>query len=103
MQNANYGEWLVVACNMHWTTHAYTCTFMSYYNHLYIHIHTIHTGMPSPHGYRTALRLMKMAERFHLPVVTFVDTVGAWPTFDCERWVVNQFSYGCVWCTGVCM
>lgn len=41
--------------------------------------------MPSPHGYRTALRLMKMAERFHLPVVTFVDTVGAWPTFDCER------------------
>lgn len=41
--------------------------------------------MPSPHGYRTALRLMKLAERFHLPVVTLVDTVGAWPTFECER------------------
>ena len=42
-------------------------------------------GMPSPHGYRTALRLMKLAEKFNLPVVTFVDTVGAWPTFQCER------------------
>lgn len=41
-------------------------------------------GMPSPHGYRTALRLMKMAEKFGLPVVTLVDTVGAWPTFECE-------------------
>jgi acetyl-CoA carboxylase beta subunit len=41
-------------------------------------------GMPSPHGYRTALRLMKLAEKFGLPVVTFVDTVGAWPTFECE-------------------
>ena len=42
-------------------------------------------GMPSPHGYRTANRLMTMAERFGIPVVTMVDTVGAWPTFDCER------------------
>lgn len=42
-------------------------------------------GMPSPHGYRTALRLMKMAEKFGLPVVTLVDTVGAWPTFECEK------------------
>lgn len=42
-------------------------------------------GMASPHGYRTALRLMKMAETFHLPVITLVDTVGAWPTFDCEK------------------
>mmetsp|Transcript_10287 Transcript_10287/g.15637 ORF Transcript_10287/g.15637 Transcript_10287/m.15637 type:complete len:1291 (-) Transcript_10287:104-3976(-) len=42
-------------------------------------------GMASPHGYRTALRLMQLAERFGLPVVTMVDTVGAWPTFDCER------------------
>ncbi len=41
-------------------------------------------GMPSPHGYRTALRLMQLAEKFHLPVVTLVDTVGAWPTFECE-------------------
>lgn len=41
-------------------------------------------GMASPNGYRTALRLMKLAERFNLPVVTLVDTVGAWPTFQCE-------------------
>eukprot|EP00605_Chrysophyceae_sp_TOSAG23-4_P002843 GSChrysophyteH1.ASY1.ANO1.3131.1 assembled CDS len=41
-------------------------------------------GMSSPHGYRTALRLMKLAERFNLFVVTLVDTVGAWPTFQCE-------------------
>ncbi len=42
-------------------------------------------GMASPYGYRTALRLMKLAERFQLPVVTLIDTVGAWPTFECER------------------
>lgn len=41
-------------------------------------------GMASPDGYRTALRLMQLAERFGLPVVTLVDTVGAWPTFACE-------------------
>ncbi len=41
-------------------------------------------GMASPHGYRTALRLMKLAEQFGLFVVTLVDTVGAWPTFQCE-------------------
>jgi acetyl-CoA carboxylase carboxyl transferase alpha subunit len=41
-------------------------------------------GMPSPHGYRTALRLMQLAERFGLPILTLVDTVGAWPTFQCE-------------------
>jgi|EP01047_Picozoa_sp_COSAG01_P047591 acetyl-CoA carboxylase carboxyl transferase alpha subunit len=41
-------------------------------------------GMPSPAGYRTALRLMKLAERFGLPVVTFVDTVGAFPSFISE-------------------
>ena len=42
-------------------------------------------GMSSPHGYRTALRLMQLGERFGLPVVTLVDTVGAWPTFACEK------------------
>ncbi len=41
-------------------------------------------GMASPHGYRSALRLMRLAERFGVPVVTLVDTVGAWPTFGCE-------------------
>ena len=42
-------------------------------------------GMPSPAGYRTALRLFALAERFHLPVVTLVDTVGAWPSFAAEE------------------
>jgi acetyl-CoA carboxylase carboxyl transferase alpha subunit len=42
-------------------------------------------GMSSPHGYRSASRLMQLAERFNLPVITLVDTVGAWPTFECER------------------
>ncbi|KAJ1445024.1 hypothetical protein M885DRAFT_626577 [Pelagophyceae sp. CCMP2097] len=41
-------------------------------------------GMPSPAGYRTALRLFQLAERFGLPVVTFVDTCGAWPSFPAE-------------------
>lgn len=41
-------------------------------------------AMPSPQGYRTALRFFGLAERFGLPVVTFVDTVGAWPSFDAE-------------------
>jgi acetyl-CoA carboxylase carboxyl transferase alpha subunit/acetyl-CoA carboxylase carboxyl transferase beta subunit len=42
-------------------------------------------GMPSPAGYRTALRLFQLAERFHLPVITFVDTPGAWPSFPAEE------------------
>lgn len=42
-------------------------------------------GMASPHGYRTAHRLMQLAQQFHFPVITLVDTVGAWPTFDCEQ------------------
>jgi acetyl-CoA carboxylase carboxyl transferase subunit alpha len=42
-------------------------------------------GMPKPEGYRKALRLMKMAERFRLPVLTFIDTPGAWPGIDAEE------------------
>lgn len=42
-------------------------------------------GMPRPEGYRKALRLMKMAERFGLPVLTFIDTAGAWPGIDAEE------------------
>lgn len=41
-------------------------------------------GMPRPEGYRKAQRLAKMAERFHLPVITFVDTPGAYPGIDAE-------------------
>ncbi len=42
-------------------------------------------GMPRPEGYRKALRLMKMAERFGLPIVTFIDTPGAYPGIDAEE------------------
>ncbi len=42
-------------------------------------------GMPRPEGYRKALRLMKMAERFNLPIVTLIDTPGAYPGIDAEE------------------
>jgi len=42
-------------------------------------------GMPNPEGYRKALRLMQMAEQFKLPVITFVDTPGAYPGIGAEE------------------
>ena len=42
-------------------------------------------GMPRPEGYRKALRLMKLAEKFGMPVMTFVDTLGAYPGIDAEE------------------
>ncbi len=42
-------------------------------------------GMPRPEGYRKALRLMQMAERFGLPILTFIDTPGAYPGIDAEE------------------
>ncbi len=42
-------------------------------------------GMPRPEGYRKALRLMKMAERFNMPVLTFIDTPGAYPGIGAEE------------------
>jgi len=42
-------------------------------------------GMPRPEGYRKALRLMEVAERFKLPVITFIDTPGAYPGIDAEE------------------
>jgi len=42
-------------------------------------------GMPRPEGYRKALRLMRMAERFRLPVLTFIDTPGAYPGVGAEE------------------
>jgi len=42
-------------------------------------------GMPRPEGYRKALRLMKMAERFKIPVLTFIDTPGAYPGIGAEE------------------
>ncbi|WP_111656141.1 acetyl-CoA carboxylase carboxyltransferase subunit alpha [Isoalcanivorax indicus] len=42
-------------------------------------------GMPKPEGYRKALRLMEMAERFRMPILTFIDTPGAFPGIDAEE------------------
>ncbi len=42
-------------------------------------------GMSRPEGYRKARRLMELADRFHLPAITFIDTNGAWPGIDAEE------------------
>lgn len=42
-------------------------------------------GMPHPEGYRKALRLMKLAEKFGIPIVTFIDTPGAYPGIEAEE------------------
>jgi acetyl-CoA carboxylase carboxyl transferase subunit alpha len=42
-------------------------------------------GMANPEGYRKALRLMEMAERYHLPILTFIDTAGAYPGIGAEE------------------
>src|SRR5699024_9855698 len=42
-------------------------------------------GMPNPEGYRKALRLMKLAEKFDIPIVTFIDTPGAYPGIEAEE------------------
>jgi acetyl-CoA carboxylase carboxyl transferase subunit alpha len=42
-------------------------------------------GMPRPEGYRKALRLMRMAEKFEIPIFTFIDTPGAYPGIDAEE------------------
>jgi len=69
---ARLGPWRCVVLG---TTKGHTPTEMQAANY----------GMPSPAGYRTALRLFHLAERFGLPVVTLVDTVGAWPSFAAEE------------------
>ena len=47
-------------------------------------------GMPKPEGYRKALRLMEMAERFKIPVVTLIDTPGAYPGIDSEERGISE-------------
>jgi acetyl-CoA carboxylase carboxyl transferase subunit alpha len=42
-------------------------------------------GMPNPEGYRKALRLMKLAEKFNRPIITFIDTPGAYPGIGAEE------------------
>ena len=47
-------------------------------------------GMPSPEGYRKALRLMKQAEKFNRPVMTFIDTPGAYPGLKAEKHGIGE-------------
>jgi acetyl-CoA carboxylase carboxyl transferase subunit alpha len=47
-------------------------------------------GMPRPEGYRKARRLIEMAERFQLPVLSFIDTPGAYPGIDAEERGINE-------------
>ncbi len=47
-------------------------------------------GMPKPEGYRKAMRLMELAERFGLPVVTLIDTPGAYPGIDSEERGISE-------------
>lgn len=47
-------------------------------------------GMPRPEGYRKALRLMEMAERFKMPVITLIDTPGAYPGIDSEERGISE-------------
>ena len=47
-------------------------------------------GMPKPEGYRKALRLMRLAEKFGLPVITFIDTPGAFPGIESEARHVSE-------------
>ncbi len=42
-------------------------------------------GMPNPEGYRKAIRMYELAERFNLPIFTFVDTMGAYPGLGAEE------------------
>ena len=47
-------------------------------------------GMPGPEGYRKALRLMQQAERFKRPIITFIDTPGAYPGVEAEQYGQSQ-------------
>jgi acetyl-CoA carboxylase carboxyl transferase subunit alpha len=47
-------------------------------------------GMPKPEGYRKALRLMEMAERFKMPIITLIDTPGAYPGIDSEERGISE-------------
>ncbi len=53
-------------------------------------------GMPEPHGYRKAIRLMKAAEKFKRPLVTFIDTPGAYPGVEAEERGQHQLIADCL-------
>ncbi|RMF17870.1 MAG: acetyl-CoA carboxylase carboxyl transferase subunit alpha, partial [Candidatus Dadabacteria bacterium] len=52
--------------------------------------HRRNFGMPGPEGFRKAIRVLEFAERRQMPVVSFVDTPGAWPGVDSERYAVAE-------------
>jgi len=54
-------------------------------------------GMPKPEGYRKAQRLMRLADRFDLPLVTFIDTPGAYPGVDAEERGQSEAIAGCIY------
>ena len=51
---------------------------------------TCNFGMPGPEGYRKALRMMKQAEKFERPIITFIDTPGAYPGIEAEMYGQSQ-------------
>ena len=53
-------------------------------------------GMAKPEGYRKVIRLMKLAEQYHLPVITFVDTAGAFPGVEAEAHGQGQAIASCI-------
>jgi len=55
-------------------------------------------GMPNPEGYRKAIRLMKQAEKFSRPVITFIDTPGAYPGIGAEERGQGQAIASCIAC-----
>ncbi len=55
-------------------------------------------GMPMPEGYRKARRLMELAARFKLPVMTFIDTAGAYPGIDAEQRGQHEAIASCLYC-----
>ena len=52
-------------------------------------------GMPNPEGYRKALRLMRQAEKFHRPILTFIDTSGAYPGMEAEARITSIWAMAC--------
>ena len=62
-------------CNVYWSTKGKNTKLRQYRNF----------GMANPEGYRKALRLMKMAEKFNKPIVTLIDTPGAYPGLEAEE------------------
>ena len=73
-------------------SHLFSDFFEQKGDHLYDEDHSIyggiarfHFGMPCPEGYRKAMRIMAQAEKFHRPIISFIDTPGAYPGLEAEE------------------